>query len=259
MFRDATSFNQPLDNWDVSSIGTCFAMFHTATSFNQNINSWDVSSVGTCFSMFFGASSFNQPLNNWDMSNVFWLDGMFKNATSFNQPINSWNLSNASKMNRMFEGATSFNQPLNNWDVSGVTEMDMFFKDATSFNQDISDWCVELIPNEPIEFSLNSPLQENFKPDWGANCTLNIEEFNIFSNLNIYPNPVEKQLNFSFNQAYSPTETELILYDIQGKEIFQNTYKQLPDYIDLSSLQKGVYLLKLISGEQISVRRIIKE
>ena len=43
-------------------------MFLNATSFNQPLNSWNVSNVRNMHQMFAGASSFNQPLNNWNVS-----------------------------------------------------------------------------------------------------------------------------------------------------------------------------------------------
>jgi surface protein len=42
--------------------------FRGASSFNQPLNSWDVSKVTNFGGMFMSASSFNQPLNNWNTS-----------------------------------------------------------------------------------------------------------------------------------------------------------------------------------------------
>ena len=46
MFYNATSFNQPLDNWNVGNVRFMEYMFKDATSFNQPIGNWDVTSVG---------------------------------------------------------------------------------------------------------------------------------------------------------------------------------------------------------------------
>ena len=87
------------------------------TSFNQPLNNWNVSNVTDMSRMFEEASSFNQPLNNWDVSNVTDMRRMFNGARSFNQPLNNWNVS-ITDMSNMFDPASSFNQPLNNWNVS---------------------------------------------------------------------------------------------------------------------------------------------
>ena len=42
MFRDATSFNQDIGNWDLSNATNIGEMFKGATSFNQDIGDWDV-------------------------------------------------------------------------------------------------------------------------------------------------------------------------------------------------------------------------
>ena len=65
-------------------------MFHGADTFNQPLNNWDVSNdVTTMGGMFGNASSFNQPLNNWNVSNVRSMWDMFNGATSFNQPLHA--------------------------------------------------------------------------------------------------------------------------------------------------------------------------
>jgi len=43
-FPSASSFNQPLDNWDTSKVTTMREMFRGASNFNQNLNSWNTSS-----------------------------------------------------------------------------------------------------------------------------------------------------------------------------------------------------------------------
>jgi surface protein len=45
MFLNATSFNQPLDNWDVSQVTNMSFMFSNASSFNQDISVWCVEQI----------------------------------------------------------------------------------------------------------------------------------------------------------------------------------------------------------------------
>ena len=70
-------------------------MFESAKSFNQPINNWDVSNVKYMSGMFANAISFNQPLNNWNVSNVTDVenrDNIFYRAVSFNQDLSSWKI-----------------------------------------------------------------------------------------------------------------------------------------------------------------------
>ena len=45
MFYGATSFNQPLNDWDVSKVTTMQGMFRSTSSFNQPLDQWDVSKL----------------------------------------------------------------------------------------------------------------------------------------------------------------------------------------------------------------------
>ena len=153
MFNDATSFDQPLNNWNVSSVTDMSGMFSGATSFNQPLSGWNVSSVtdmsGMFSSPFFRATSFDQPLNDWDVSSVTDMSSMFSSATSFNQPLSGWNVSSVTSMSSMFSSATSFNQPLSGWNVSSVTDMSSMFFRATSFDQPLNDWDVSSVTTCP--------------------------------------------------------------------------------------------------------------
>lgn len=118
MFRNATSLNQSLNNWDVSNVLYMPAMFNGATAFSQPLDQWVVSNAINMGLMFSGASAFNQDISGWDVGNVLNLTAMFSNATSFNQDIGGWNVKNVINMNFMFSGATAFDQDLGAWDIS---------------------------------------------------------------------------------------------------------------------------------------------
>ena len=148
----ASQFNQPIGNWDVSSVTDMYWMFRGNRQFNQPIGNWDVSSVTNMREMFFD-SRFNQPIGNWNVSSVTNMREMFWESP-FNQPIGNWNVSNVTDMFEMF-AFSSFDQSIGDWDVSNVSIMRGMFN-STQFNQPIGDWNVSNVTTMRGMFAFSS-------------------------------------------------------------------------------------------------------
>ncbi len=174
MFSGASSFDQPLNAWDVSSVIRMDRMFQDASSFDQPLNSWDVSSVTDMTRMFQSADSFDQPLNSWDVSSVTDMHNMFNHASSFDQPLNAWDVSRVTDMNLMFQDASSFDQPLNDWDVSSVTAMYSMFRGASSFDQPLNSWDVSRVTNMHNMFSDASSFDQPLN-DWDVSSVIRMD------------------------------------------------------------------------------------
>jgi uncharacterized repeat protein (TIGR02543 family) len=163
MFFVTPNFNQPLENWNVSKVTDMFGMF-SASIFNQPIGKWNVSNVSEMSYMFQG-SKFNQTIEEWNVEKVSDMSYMFANS-SFNLPIGKWKVSNVTTMRHMFSNSR-FNQSIGTWNVKLVEDMTWMFNNSP-FDQDISKWCVSKITTEPLNFSTQSPLKNDFKPKWGT-------------------------------------------------------------------------------------------
>jgi hypothetical protein len=157
-FNNATVFNQPLNNWDVSAITDFTGVFNKARAFNQDLGNWDVSNATLMGEIFRDADNFNNGgvggvgvgLDTWSFPLNTTLNYGFLNS-DFNQYIGSWNVSSVTTMSNCFRG-TPFNNGLaagvsgggvgvgmDNWDVRNVAGFGSLFE-AAPFNQYIGSW-----------------------------------------------------------------------------------------------------------------------
>jgi surface protein len=138
MFRDATSFNDDISNWDVSTVTNMRAVFKGASSFNQDISNWDVSSVTLMPALFWGATSFNQDISSWDVSSVTNMENMFNDASSFDQDLSSWNITSVNDMTAMFAGVelspTNYSNMLISWGAQNVQNGVIFDGGLSRYN-----------------------------------------------------------------------------------------------------------------------------
>ena len=76
----------------------------------------------------------------------------------------------------------------------------------------------------------------------------------------IYPNPTRGLLRLEF-QEYdgAMNEVRLLLYDMQGKLLWQASKVGESNILDLSSYPSGMYILQIIEGRAKSEWKIIKE
>jgi hypothetical protein len=169
MFREATHFNQNLDQWDVShTVNDCdgfsttaagcgmWSVFREAVVFNGNVSTWQVGHIHSLNSMFAGARKFNGDISGWNVSSAKHAKEMFREATNFNADLARWDVSHVHDMTHMFNRALSFSGDISHWNVSRVEFMDAMFYRADAFNGDLSLWDTRAVVSMESLF-LDSP------------------------------------------------------------------------------------------------------
>jgi hypothetical protein len=78
-------------------------------------------------------------------------------------------------------------------------------------------------------------------------------------NIKLYPNPATDKINMIFEQTMPVQKSSISIYTTQGQLILQQPIHQAKTEIDIRSLAKGVYILKVENSIGGAVKKIIKE
>lgn len=82
--------------------------------------------------------------------------------------------------------------------------------------------------------------------------TTAITEDAKFKSFTFYPNPIEIHINTVFTEKY-----DLEFFDTSGRKVLDNKNLIGENQTDLSSFNKGIYIMKVTSGGKIATRKII--
>ncbi len=95
-----------------------------------------------------------------------------------------------------------------------------------------------------IRFTNNILSNENFNIDTSFNCIL-------------FPNPTQTSLNIKFPENVEITITSLKIFDLLGQEVLQSNQNNTK--IDVSQLQKGIYIVSLATNYGSWNGKFVKE
>jgi hypothetical protein len=93
-----------------------------------------------------------------------------------------------------------------------------------------------------------------------AETTLANPDFDIKNKVNFFPNPAENFLQINLGN-WNTSKYAISMIDVNGKLVLQKTYERprLIEMVDVSQLNKGMYLIKLQSEEGEVSKKIIIE
>jgi surface protein len=225
-------------------------MFENATAFNQPIRNWDVSKVTDMGSMFENATAFNQPIGNWNVSEVTYMGRMFLNATAFNQPIGNWNVSRVKNMSGMFAGNT--NLSINNYDSLLIGWYARIFPEnplrpSVSFSAGNAKYCKGNLPRSFIISTYGWTIT-----DGGMDCSTSVSN-NPKQVLQVFPNPASNKIAIQSNTIYN----HYCIFNLYGQEILEGDLQN--NEINISELSKGLFILRLASDKEYVQVKFIKE
>jgi hypothetical protein len=93
---------------------------------------------------------------------------------------------------------------------------------------------------------------------WTA--TVGIDESNLSDAISLMPNPVSDQLTIQFNN-FSGDQINVEMTNVQGQVVYSNQYVNISSNgtrtIDVSNLNKGMYIVKFTSENEVIAKQII--
>jgi hypothetical protein len=84
-----------------------------------------------------------------------------------------------------------------------------------------------------------------------------INETKGFDNLKIFPNPVKTEL--IIDNIPNSIENLFVIYNCLGQEMLRLNSKESSKQIDITNMPSGIYILKIINQDSMTVEKFIKK
>jgi len=94
-----------------------------------------------------------------------------------------------------------------------------------------------------------------FTQNVNSGCFAGIEKISNNTDISIYPNPNNGFVNISM--ATIDENTSAHITNMIGQEVFKTSLKDVTTNMDLSSLEKGIYMLTITNGQSKHVEKLI--
>jgi gliding motility-associated-like protein len=225
LFRGARIFNRPLDTWNTAAVTDMSETFYSAQAFNEPLDNWNTATVTNMSGMFQGTGAFNQNINNWNVGQVTDMSSTFHNANRFNFPLNNWNVGNVTTMSHMFDNS-GFNLPIANWDVSNVTDMSGMFSQA-QFNQPIGNWDMSSVTDISSMFQRNRTFNQPLNSWDVSNVTKMVSVFDGYYWDQVYNQPLDNwDVGSVTDMSYMFRDNSAFNQDINGWNVSSVTNMQ---------------------------------
>ena len=180
---------------------------------------------------------------------IFLNPGNFWNPEEGTVIISIYNIDSVPFTYYLVDGGGDYTNPDEGAEViSGLhSSGTLTYQSSTSF---LNFWVDACIPEEYWDDLPDNTPYVAYTIACGGSTGLNINDYEEYE-ISIYPTPSSKYINVNFD-----SELEAVVFDLIGKELIR---EKITGRLDISSLDKGTYILNLTDGTNTSTHKIIKE
>jgi hypothetical protein len=139
----------------------------------------------------------------------------------------------------------------------------------TAYGGATYSWCCGLGTSNPITVS---PTATTTYRVTGTDCngcskTANIsidintgiKTIDVSNAISVYPNPVTDNLQIEINSEVRGENADLRVYDVVGNLVMEKSITANKTNINVSALPSGVYVIKIETGNEVVMKKIVKE
>jgi hypothetical protein len=127
---------------------------------------------------------------------------------------------------------------------------------VSNSNTDIGAISLQLKNDSDIkDIAGNSIVLSEFEAYFLDNEVLSTEDISILNNFSMYPNPTT---NFVKIRLEEGVLKQILLYSLNGKNVFEKKSNQQESVIDIHQLNTGIYIVKIISNKGSFTKKLIK-
>lgn len=87
---------------------------------------------------------------------------------------------------------------------------------------------------------------------------LEVEENQMVADVSVYPNPTDGSFRIIMPESIRNEHASYLIYDLSGVLLVEQALTDETD-VDIGNMPNGVYLLKIINGEETFSKIIVKQ
>ena len=146
--------------------------------------------------------------------------------------------------------------------LTGETPQKIKFADGQNFDINDLNQTIKLTPNQTTEYkisSVNNICGEGIVSADALKITVTAVLGNepTYDGVEVFPNPTEQSITVTLENVIKGN-TNLELIDIQGRALLQREITEEKTNINLQNFPAGTYLLRVLQGDRVLVRKVIK-
>ncbi len=112
-------------------------------------------------------------------------------------------------------------------------------------------------PDMNLEFTTNNVITTQTTYTGTLGWSAGVHDMSTNGSINVYPNPATDFINVNFNVLSKTSDFSLTMLDMTGKVVSTSNNTTGEFQINTSEFNKGLYIIKVQNGDQVTTTKVI--